>query len=327
MVTYTGTTIGTKKCAVCHTVGTGGVSGTAPFAGCATSANCTAPAPLNAYQPTLKEKMGAHVPIGTLDCNGCHAAVSPSFVLSSMMKNQTMHDNAKLGGVLCKDCHENGMSWYGVTGLKVRIPSKHTTTARKAPNNCDNAGCHDNSTVSNGFRMLQKPVIRQALINPGIGGTRPSLQVTKPSRGTLGNVFDHTGQRVGQCKTCHDGRSASGIPMRHLMVSTSCDTCHRTTTWLPAEFNHSGIAPNTCQACHNGMSASAKPAGHFQTPRSCDSCHKNMAWKPVNYQHLSPLYQPQPDKLTCVSCHDTNGEAIRRQLRGLTRSKPIPVGP
>jgi hypothetical protein len=219
------------------------------------------------------------------------------------------------------DCHENGMSWFGVTTLKVRVPSKHTTASRKAPNDCSN--CHD----TGGFRALQRPVMREALVSPDMARIRPTVQVGKPSRGSLGNNFDHKGVAVGQCKTCHDGKSASGLPARHLMVATSCDTCHRSTTWLPAQFSHSGITPNTCLACHNGMGASAKPAGHFMTARSCDSCHKDLAWTPVNYQHLSPLYRPSPDRLTCVSCHDTNGEIIRRQARSLNRTKPIPVGP
>ncbi|NVO06172.1 MAG: hypothetical protein HXX19_09715, partial [Rhodoferax sp.] len=327
MVTYKAATIGSKTCSTCHVAGTGGTTGFAPFTGCATAASCAAPPPLNSYQPMVKEAKGAHVPIGTLDCNGCHAVVTPSFVLTSMMKNQIMHDNVKLGGVLCKDCHENGMSWNGVTGLKVRVPSKHTTTARKAPNNCDNAGCHANSTVSNGFRALPQPVMRSAHVAPDMGRIRPNPQAGRLTRGSLGNNYDHKGVAVGQCKTCHDGKSASGLPARHLMASNSCDTCHRATTWLPAQFSHNGITPNTCLACHNGMGASAKPAGHFMTARSCDSCHKNMAWAPVNYQHLSPLYQPLPDKLTCVSCHETNGEIIRRQARGLNRTKPIPVVP
>jgi len=31
--------------------------------------------------------------------------------------------------------------------------------------------------------------------------------------------------------------------------------------------------------------------------------------------------------VSCVSCHVTNGEIIPRQMRGLNRTKPIPVGP
>jgi hypothetical protein len=168
--------------------------------------------------------------------------------------------------------------------------------------------------------------MRNAQVAPDMGRIKPTTQIGKPSRGSMGTSFDHKGVAAGKCKDCHDGKSASGKPARHLMVDTSCDICHRTTTWLPAQFNHDGITSNTCLACHNGMGASGKPAGHFMTSRSCDSCHKSLAWKPVNYQHTSPLYRPSPDKLTCVSCHDTNGEIIRRQARSLTRIKPIAVG-
>jgi hypothetical protein len=168
--------------------------------------------------------------------------------------------------------------------------------------------------------------MRTAKVAPDMGRIKPTTQVGKPTRGSLGNSFDHKGVAAGKCKDCHDGKSASGMPARHLMVATSCDTCHRPTAWLPAQFNHNGITPNTCLACHNGMSASNKPSGHFMTARSCDSCHKNMSWSPVNYQHMSPLYHASPDKLSCISCHDTNGEIIRRQARALTRTKPIPTG-
>jgi hypothetical protein len=210
------------------------------------------------------------------------------------------------------------LAFYGVLNLKVR-PSGHHTGQ-----DCAGSGCH---TYSGGFKAMVKPVMRNALVSPDMGRIKPTTQVGKPTRGSLGNSFDHKGVAAGKCKDCHDGKSASGMPARHLMVATSCDICHRPTTWLPAQFNHSGITPNTCLACHNGMGASNKPAGHFMTSRSCDSCHKNLTWSPVNYQHMSPLYRASPDKLTCVSCHDTNGEIIRRQARALTRTKPIPVGP
>jgi hypothetical protein len=318
--TFTAATIGTKTCVTCHTVGTGGTSGTAPFTGCATQAACSSPPPQNAYQPMLRDAKGAHVPIGTTDCNGCHASFTAFSGMAMKPGSQVPHNNAKLGGVQCQGCHENGMAWFGVTGLKVRTPSKHTTASRMAPNDCSN--CHD----LGGFRALMRPVMRQALVNPDLARIRPNLPTGRVSRGSLGNSFDHKGVEVGQCKTCHDGKSASGMPARHLMVTVSCDTCHRTSTWTPAQFNHSGVSPNTCLACHNGMGASGKPAGHFMSARSCDSCHKNLAWKPVNYQHLSPLYKPSPDMLSCVSCHITNGEIIPRQMRGLNRTKPIPVG-
>jgi ssDNA-binding Zn-finger/Zn-ribbon topoisomerase 1 len=313
-----------KTCGTCHTVGSGGTSGTAPFAGClteATAAACPTPPPIT-WQPTTTGLHPTHVPTGTttaltVDCNGCHASVS-SFA-GVNMKNSAMHTSVNgVAKVQCMSCHERGLSFYGVASLKVR-PSGHHTGQ-----DCGNSGCH---TYSGGFRALVKPVMRGALVNPDMSRIRPTIPAGKPSRGSLGNSFDHKGVVAGQCKSCHDGKSASGMPARHLMVATSCDSCHRPTTWLPAQFNHSGITPNTCLACHNGLGASAKPAGHFMTARSCDSCHKTMGWTPVNYQHVSPLYVVSPDKLSCVSCHDTNGEIIRRQARSLTRTKPILVGP
>jgi hypothetical protein len=228
--------------------------------------------------------------------------------------------HAAVAGQTCMSCHELGSAWFGVNNLKVREAQKHTTAARKPPNDCKN--CHD---YNGGFRAQIKPIMREAMVNPDQGRLLPNLQVARPTRGSLGNTFDHVGVEPGKCKTCHDGQRASGMPGRHLMVNTSCDTCHRTTSWLPAQFSHTGITPNTCMVCHNGIGASARPSGHFMSARSCDSCHKTNNWRPVMYSHLSPSYQMQPDKFTCVSCHVTNSEIIPRQMRAQDRPKPIPL--
>jgi hypothetical protein len=315
------------------------------FAGCIPPAACTTPAGLVYYPKgvggnpiTSATGTVKHVPIATLDCVACHASVT-SFAGINM--GSVGHTNAEnTGKIDCQSCHldETATMKNSTGGLTTNYSAtnfKGNPTRRKAgdhngvparlyPNDCNNSGCH---SYSKGFRSARRPVMREAVVSPNMGRVRPNIQNGKISRGTLGNTYDHVGVKPGQCKTCHDGKSASGMPARHLMVSTSCDTCHRTTAWVPAQFNHNGVTPNTCHICHNGMSASAKPNGHFMTARSCDSCHKDMGWKPVNYQHLSPNYKPSPDALTCVSCHVTNGELIPRQMRGMTRPKPLPVGP
>lgn len=235
------------------------------------------------------------------------------------MNTSTKH--TAVASKTCMSCHENAYTWFGVS-LPTRTPSKHTIAARMIPNDCKN--CH---TYNGGFRALMRPVMRSAIFNPTLGQLLPNLPIMQPTRGALGTTFDHQGVLSGQCKTCHDGQRASGMRARHLMVNSSCDSCHRTSSWLPAQFNHNGISPNTCQACHNGMGASAKPSGHFMTPRSCDSCHKSNSWLPVSYSHLSPAFKAMPDKLSCVSCHISNTEMIPRQMRALNRIKPIPLGP
>jgi hypothetical protein len=326
----------TTTCNSCH--------GGQTFAGCATAAACTSPPPTNWAGIVTTSTPASHVPIsgtgGTVDCNACHTKVTvPGGFAGTNMNNASMHGSATAdtstgggpgAGIKCMACHENGMTWFGVSGLKTRpLPNDKNLTphsgSKAAPNDCLSSNCHSWGK-KNGLRALPRPIMRGALVSPDASRIRPNLQAGKPSRGSLGNSFDHKGVAPGQCKTCHDGKSASGLPARHLMVGTSCDTCHRSTTWLPAQFSHNGITPNTCLVCHNGMGASAKPPGHFMTARSCDSCHKDLGWTPVNYQHLSPLYRGAPDKLSCVSCHDTNGEIIRRQARSLNRTKPIPVG-
>jgi hypothetical protein len=327
------------SCVSCHSNTTAALA----FAGCFTQANCAVP-PGSIYypkgvggNPTTDSTFPVnHVTTASLDCAACHGDVTKFSGTTMGSKGHTNAENT--GKIDCQSCHLDKSatmknSTGGVTtnfktalaGNPKQRPTNHGGSATKAyPNDCNNSGCH---SYTKGFRAMPRPIMREALVSPNMGRIKPTAQVGKPTRGSLGNSFDHKGVATGKCKDCHDGKSASGMPARHLMVATSCDTCHRPTTWLPAQFDHNGITPNTCLACHNGMGASNKPSGHFMTSRSCDSCHKNMTWTPVNYQHMSPLYRASPDKLSCVSCHDTNGEIIRRQARALTRTKPIPVGP
>ena len=306
------------SCVACHTTWTAGTSNRAPFAGCTTAqAACASPVPVT-YLPMQTSAVSAHVPIAALDCTGCHGSVS---TFASTTMGSTGHSNAKLAAIACQSCHERGMAWTNVSSFQVR-PTNHTGS-KAAPNDC--VKCH--SYNAGGFRGLVKPTARSAIVNPNINRLRPTAANSLTSRGLLGNSFNHQGVQVGQCKTCHDGQRASGLPARHLMVTTSCDTCHRTSAWTPAQFSHNGVPANTCMACHNGINATTKSNGHFITARSCDSCHKTAAWTPVTYSHLAAAYQPGPSSLTCVSCHITNSEVIPRQMRGLVRSKPTPVGP
>jgi hypothetical protein len=138
-------------------------------------------------------------------------------------------------------------------------------------------------------------------------------------------AFDHQGVLPGQCLTCHNKVAAKGLPTKHLPVRTSCDSCHRTTTWTPAQFSHQGLGVGQCVSCHNGKEASGKSSAHFLTSRSCDVCHRTIAWSPVTYSHLSPAYQAAADKPTCISCHITNGEIIPRLMHSGPRLRPIPV--
>ena len=105
-----------------------------------------------------------------------------------------------------------------------------------------------------------------------------------------------------------------------MQTTASCDTCHRTTAWLPATFSHVAVTPGTCAQCHNGTNATGKPGGHFSTSRSCDNCHTTTAWTPARYTHTSPAYSPHSSGVTCIGCHRGNTETISWQFGGYAGS-------
>ncbi|HET6197788.1 MAG TPA: hypothetical protein VFE12_18640, partial [Acetobacteraceae bacterium] len=310
-------------CITCHSAG----SGAGPFAGCATQAACASPPPLT-YQPKTTPlaaggsptapSAATHVPVVGIACERCHSpTVFTSFAGMNMKGNSTAH--TAVAAATCESCHEYPYVWYGVT---IRTPGSANHHGRTPGQDCISSGCHSRRYTSFDEARV-RPVLRSALTAPTVrvlpDGTTASAMDQGAARG-----FDHHGVTIGQCQTCHNGQVAHGLPAKHLVTRASCDTCHRTSAWLPAQFSHLGTLVGQCQTCHNGASARGKSSGHFITARSCDACHRTVGWVPTQYSHLSPLYKAPPDRPLCTSCHITNGEVIPRQLRGSTRPRPIP---
>ena len=322
----------TGSCITCH--GAVGGGGAGPFAGCATQAGCASPPPVT-YLPKVPPlaaggsptapNTGTHIPVVGIECSLCHSkTVFTGFntVPGATGMRGSTPDHTAVAAATCESCHEYPYVWYGVT---IRTPGSTNHNGRTAGEDCTHSGCHTKNynQFSTGARV--RPVIRSALI-----GAVPRLLPGGPDAGgadgTGPRVFSHVGVSAGQCRTCHNGALATGVPARHVVTRESCDACHRTTAWTPAAFAHQGVVAGQCQTCHNALAAPAKPSGHFVTSRSCDACHRTIAWVPVNYSHVSPLYRFAPDKTTCVACHVTNGELIPRLLRGRPGPRPVPPG-
>jgi succinate dehydrogenase/fumarate reductase cytochrome b subunit len=102
----------------------------------------------------------------------------------------------------------------------------------------------------------------------------------------------------GSCATCHNGTQARGKTATHVPTTQACDTCHRTTGWIPATFSHIGVTPGSCATCHNGTTARGKTATHVPTTQACDTCHRTTAWIPATFSHTGVT----PG--TCASCHN-----------------------
>ena len=112
--------------------------------------------------------------------------------------------------------------------------------------------------------------------------------------------------------TCHDGQKATGKTVNHIMTTAQCDTCHKTTGWLPATFAHGPSTAGQCMTCHNGQKATGKPAAHVMTALVCDTCHKTTGWLPATFNHT--LAQVAPG--SCNTCH-LSGNATKKPANHL----------
>lgn len=229
----------------------------------------------------------------------------------------------------CASCH--GGQFPGVP----KKPSDHPQTT------ADCSQCHntnDFDAVATPTKSKVVPDTKRALglanaavVGAATSGTRvpgaaAAAIASKPEGSADGGALvgpraratNHATVVPGMCATCHNGAGATGRPAKHLATLLSCDSCHRTTAWIPANFTHTGIAAGGCATCHNGTGAAGKPASHFTTVRTCDSCHRVTAWRPIlPYRHVSPLYSMHSPGVTCVACHAGNGEMVTMRYPNL----------
>jgi len=247
-----------------------------------------------------------HIPFSGAACEACH--VASNFTTFRVSARSAMNHGV-VAAMPCKTCHEFGLRnhWYGTT-IVTRPSATHHATQ-----DCGASGCHDTTSFDK-----RKPIARPvagAATTATDASPSPGATTTEPPTGTAPAtkplLQKHAGVMPGACASCHNGTTASAKPGKHLATTLSCDSCHRTTAWIPATFAHTAVAPGTCVTCHNGAAASTKAASHFVTVRSCDTCHTTASWSArVAYRHVSPAYSPHSPAVRCVACHVGNGEAV-----------------
>jgi len=233
-------------------------------------------------------KPANHLPT-TVNCESCHRTTAwrPAFFT---------HNGVQPGA--CSTCHNRSTA--------VGKPANHIQTTMA----CDS--CH--RTVS-----WAGAVFRHQGVNPGTclschngvqarGKPAGHIQTTASCDNchrigdanwvSVSGAFNHSGVTPGTCATCHNGTRATGKPASHIPTTTACDSCHRTTAWIPSTFSHAGVTSGTCATCHNGTTATGKPATHIATTQSCDACHRTTAWTPATMNHtgIAPG--------TCATCHN-----------------------
>ena len=233
-------------------------------------------------------KPANHIPT-TINCNSCHRTTgwTPAFFTHNGVKPGTCsscHNQSTAVGkpvthipttMACDSCHKT-VSWMGAV-------FKHQGIA---PGSC--LSCH------NGVQARGKPASHIST-----SASCDSCHRMGTANWTLvSGGYNHAGVVPGTCGTCHNGAKATGKSASHIPTTAACDSCHKTTGWIPATMNHMGVAPGTCMTCHNGTTARGKTTNHIPTTASCDVCHRTTAWIPATFSHTGVA----PG--TCASCHN-----------------------
>lgn len=162
------------------------------------------------------------------------------------------------------------------------------------PRACD--GCH-----ATGKRIIATPKSNTHIVTDAPCETCHFNTAT-----WLGARFNHGTAQPGQCATCHNGRLSLSKPATHNVgnkATKACDSCHRSSSWLPASWNHNGVT-GVCSSCHVSSPEvsppNRKPAGHaapkLKGTLECDSCHLYSAWYPNRFKHNTGEL--------CTACHD-----------------------
>jgi len=288
----------TANCASCHTAGMKwyGVASLATTTGGGTGGS---PATLSPV----------HVPITSpvnSDCGLCHGnTVFTRFGTTTKVPHASTfitvtgttggRNNSAVSNPTCKSCHTSGDKWYGVSLSTATVGSHQSSTSSQ-----DCINCH--SETGSSFGGAAAAAAAKRIVRAANG---PALR-------PVGLPYSHLGVLSGTCASCHaPNGTATAMPANHLPTLLSCDSCHRTTAWLPALFGHAGVAAGSCANCHTGNWATPKPTGHMLTNRTCDTCHHSTtSWTPETYSHLDAIYSPHPASVQCVACHITNTEQV-----------------
>jgi hypothetical protein len=196
----------------------------------------------------------------------------------------------------CATCH-NGSTATGKPGNHLPTTQAcdvcHRTTAW-VPATFNHSGVTPGgcATCHNGSRP--RPASRPTTCRP----PRPAMSATAPPPGCRPRSTTR-GVTPGGCATCHNGSTATGKPANHIPTTQSCDTCHRTTAWIPATFNHSGVTPGACAG--PATTARPRPASRPTTcrPRSPAMC---VTAPPPGCRPPSAI--PRSFRAVAATCHN-----------------------
>jgi NMD protein affecting ribosome stability and mRNA decay len=308
--------------------------------------------------------VGAHA---ALECDSCHknGALSNYTTMSTECYSCHAQDFQKTTGPVhvsagfsttCQQCHSMD-SWLGVqfdhlkftgfalTGMHATLDCTacHANGKFKAPASC--VGCHlpdfqkanNPNHVAMGLPQTcsqchttaawQPATFDHTLVGFPLTGAHATLQCNQCH--SNGN-FNLTSKA---CVSCHlkDFQNTNNPNHAQQGFPQTCEQCHNTAAWIPAEFNHAAsgfpltgahattpcaqchvnnnyhLTNTACVACHLKDYQGTTDPSHVQAnfPQTCQQCHNTTSWAGATFNHASTGFAltGAHTTLQCSQCH------------------------
>ena len=268
-----------------------------------------------------RRQMGAN-------CEECHTVKGWSTLLQTVREHTNRFPLVGgHAGLDCVDCHK-GEAVGQFQGLSIQCYSCHQktyqqTTAPKHSTPAFPVQCEQCHTIN-------------SWLGAKFDHSATGFALTG-MHATLDCAACHVGGRYqgtpAACVGCHlpDYQKATNPNHAALGLSQTCQMCHTTAAWQPANFNHDSVgfpltgghAKLQCDQCHtNGnfnLSSTACVGCHLKDyqgttnpnhiasgiPQQCQVCHTTVGWSPATYDHAKsgwPLTGAHA-QVQCGQCH------------------------
>ena len=290
----------------------------------------------NCHADLHKGRMGAA-------CENCHSV--RGWKVSVTQINQHMNRFPLTGAhaaASCDDCHKSGaLSAYNTMSTACYSCHQKDFQGAQSPNHslkgfvttCES--CHSTDTWLDAK-------FDHSLTNFPLTGAH----TVPPRVCTDCHVNNNWTTLPTDCYGCHraDYQSTNNPNHAQQGFAQTCESCHTTAAWSPAQFDHSKsgfpltvahtvpprtctdvgchagnnfhLTQTTCVSCHqtdfNNTSNPSHVQGNF--PTTCEICHNTSTWSPASFDHsksgfpLTGSHTVPPR--ACTDCHINNNYTI-----------------
>jgi len=261
-------------------------------------------------------------------CETCHSPASFKVASYTHQSNPEFH-SAKHVALQCQSCHKREEGTFpGGPGTAVRYAGLTTACAscHQDPHQgtlgtrCET--CHAPKQWPGASRAFHKstsfPLEDRHLAVPC-----GSCHINGQTKGTPNRCYDchwirrqddRFRTRLGtSCELCHrpttwaqvtfDHGSATGFPLNGAHRSLACESCHINQTFQ-------GGGPTACYDCHRKDFEATRQPAHVTAgfPTTCDTCHRaaDTSWSQARFVHTAFQLVGAHAQQPCASCHKNN---------------------